>query len=215
MAIDLYYMLESPPCRTVLMVAKHLNIELNLKNVDLDKGEHLKEEFVKLNPCHCVPTIVDNGFVLWESRAIVTYLINTYSPSSTLYPTDPKKRATVDRLLQYDLGTLYKSISDYIFPLFFGGKLEEQNNVKLKETLNLFDKMMAESAYVCGNYLSVADISILASLSLLESIDYPFTDWPNINKWLSNTKKELPYYEEISTKAVDNTRDYLKNLMNK
>jgi len=215
MPIDLYYMLESPPCRTVLMVAKHLNIELNLKNVDLDKGEHLKEEFVKLNPCHCVPTIVDNGFVLWESRAIVTYLINTYSPSSTLYPTDPKKRATVDRLLQYDLGTLYKSISDYIFPLFFGGKLEEQNNVKLKETLNLFDKMMAESAYVCGNYLSVADISILASLSLLESIDYPFTDWPNINKWLSNTKKELPYYEEISTKAVDNTRDYLKNLMNK
>ncbi len=75
--------------------------------------------------------------------------------------------------------------------------------------------MMAESAYVCGNYLSVADISILASLSLLESIDYPFTDWPNINKWLSNIKKELPYYEEISTKAIDNTRDYLKTLMNK
>ncbi len=49
MAIDLYYMLESPPCRTVLMVAKHLNIELNLKNVDLGKREHLKEEFVKVN----------------------------------------------------------------------------------------------------------------------------------------------------------------------
>ncbi len=49
MAIDLYYMLESPPCRTVLMVAKHLNIELNLKSLDLEKGEHLNEEFVKVN----------------------------------------------------------------------------------------------------------------------------------------------------------------------
>jgi glutathione S-transferase len=60
MAIDLYYMLESPPCRTVLMVAKHLNIELNLKNVDLEKGEHLKEEFVKVNKF----TLISNEIIL-------------------------------------------------------------------------------------------------------------------------------------------------------
>jgi glutathione S-transferase len=91
----------------------------------------------------------------------------------------------------------------------------KQNDAKLKETLNLFDKMMAESAYVCGNYLSVADFSILTSLSLLESADYPLTDWPNINKWLSNMKKELPYYEEINAKAIDNTRNYMKTMINK
>jgi len=48
MAIDLYYMLESPPCRTVLMVAKHLDIDLNLKNINLEKKEHLREEFIKV-----------------------------------------------------------------------------------------------------------------------------------------------------------------------
>lgn len=113
MAIDLYYMVESPPCRTVLMVANRLNIELNLKTVDLSKGEHLSPQFVRLNPCHCVPTLVDQDLVLWESRAIITYLVNRYHPSHTLYPTDPKIRATIDKFLNWDLGTFYKSISSF------------------------------------------------------------------------------------------------------
>ena len=114
MTINLYYMLESPPCRTVLMVAKILGIDLNLKSIDLSKGEHLESDFVNLNPCHCVPTIEDNGFVLWESRAIVTYLVNSYSPGHPLYPSDSKSRAIIDMYLQFDLGTLYKNISSYL-----------------------------------------------------------------------------------------------------
>ena len=49
-----------------MMVAKALGIELNLKVVDLQKGEQLKPEFVALNPQHTVPTLVDGDFVLWE-----------------------------------------------------------------------------------------------------------------------------------------------------
>lgn len=67
MTIDLYYMPESPPCRAVEMVAAHLSIPLNLKYLDLSKGEHFtNQDFVMLNPQRVVPTIVDNGFVLWE-----------------------------------------------------------------------------------------------------------------------------------------------------
>jgi len=74
--------------------------------------------------------------------------------------------------------------------------------------------MVSESAYVCGNELSIADISILASISLLESSDYPLTDWVNIIKWRSTLEKELPYYEEINRKAIDNVRQYIKYKMN-
>ena len=117
MPIDLYYMVESPPCRTVLMVANRLNIELNLKTLDLSKGEHLNPEFVELNPFHCVPTIVDEDLVLWESRAIITYLVNRYYPSHSLYPSDSKTRATIDKFLNYDLGTFYKNISSFAVKL--------------------------------------------------------------------------------------------------
>lgn len=44
----LYYMLESPPCRTVMAVARLLGVELELKRIDLSKKEQLNEEFVKV-----------------------------------------------------------------------------------------------------------------------------------------------------------------------
>jgi len=48
--LDFYYMLYSAPCRSILMTARALGLELNKKQVDLDAGEHLKPEFVKINP---------------------------------------------------------------------------------------------------------------------------------------------------------------------
>lgn len=49
MAIDLYYMPASAPCRSIIMLAKELGIELNLKLLDLRNGEHLKPEFVAVS----------------------------------------------------------------------------------------------------------------------------------------------------------------------
>lgn len=76
MPIDLYYISLSPPCRAVLLTAKMVSVELNLKTVNLMTGEQMKPEFVKLNPQHTVPTIDDSGFILTESRAICGYLVN-------------------------------------------------------------------------------------------------------------------------------------------
>jgi glutathione S-transferase len=45
---DLYYVPGSSPCRGVLLVAKALNVNLNLKLVDLHHGEHLKPEYLKV-----------------------------------------------------------------------------------------------------------------------------------------------------------------------
>ena len=49
MTIDFLYVWGSPPCSTVAMVAKAIDLELNFKSVDLVAGEHLKPEFLKVN----------------------------------------------------------------------------------------------------------------------------------------------------------------------
>ena len=48
MSIDFYAMHLSPPCRAVMMTAKELNIDLNFKKTDLNEGQHMTEEFLKV-----------------------------------------------------------------------------------------------------------------------------------------------------------------------
>lgn len=112
--VDLYYYNPSAPCRAVVMTAKVLGVELNLKTLDLMKGEQMSPEFLKINPQHNVPTINDAGFILTESRAIIQYLANKYAKDESLYPKVPKERALVDQRLYFDSGTYYAAFGDYV-----------------------------------------------------------------------------------------------------
>lgn len=60
-----------------------------------------------------MPTLVDEDLIIYESRAIMTYLVNKYGKGNSLYPEDPKARALVDMRLNFDLGTLYNRFADY------------------------------------------------------------------------------------------------------
>ena len=119
MPIDLYYMDVSAPCRAVKMTAKILGVELNMKMTNLMAGEHMKPEFLAINPQHNVPTIDDDGFYLNESKAICGYLVNKYGKDDTLYPKDPKVRALVDQRLYFDMGVLYQRFGlVYVIQIF-------------------------------------------------------------------------------------------------
>lgn len=79
--------------------------------MNLFEKEQLKDHFVKINPQHCVPTLVDDGFVLWESRAIAAYLVEkTHPEGHSLYPSCPKKRAIINQRLHFDCATFYTRV---------------------------------------------------------------------------------------------------------
>jgi glutathione S-transferase len=109
MAPILYMTLLSPPSRAVLITAQALGIELELKNVDLAKGEHRRPEYLQLNPLHTVPTLIDGETIITDSHAINAYLVRKYSSDDKLYPRDHSKRALVDQRLHFDTGILFNS----------------------------------------------------------------------------------------------------------
>lgn len=101
--MKLYYLAVSPPARAVLLGIRNLGLKVELIKLDLFKQEHLRKEFLKLNPTHQIPVLVDDdGFVLCESRAILGYLVNRFRPNNELYPEDARKRALIDQRLYYD-----------------------------------------------------------------------------------------------------------------
>lgn len=116
--VTLYFTAGSPPARAVLLLARYLKVDVELKQVDLRAGEQKTESFAKLNPQGKVPVLVDGDFVLSESRAILAYLVNSRKPGSDLYPTDPKARALVDHRLYYDATSIFDKLIALVVSFF-------------------------------------------------------------------------------------------------
>jgi len=198
MPIDIYSMRLSPPCRAVLMAGRELNIDLNVKTLDLSEGEQLTPEFLKLNPAHTVPTIDDDGFILWESRAIMQYLCNEYAPDSTLYPSEPRARALVDRWLNFDM-SLLQSQREALFTKLFSGVDPPEDKVNaFKNNLKLLDALIGDNKYLVGNNLTIADLSVLSTTVFLEKMDFDVKDYPNFKRWTATLSQQLPYFQDIN-----------------
>jgi len=198
MPIDLYYTRMSGPSRAVWMTARELNIDVKLKPLDLSAQEQLKPEFIKINPAHTVPTIDDNGFSVWESRAIMQYLCNQYAPNSTLYPKDPKKRALVDRTLNFEMG-LQSNVGSVLFAKMMTGVDPPEDKVNaLKNSLKVLDQLIGSNRYVTGDQLTIADLSLLATTTYLDWGDYDLSEYANYKRWFNALKSELKYYQEVN-----------------
>ena len=58
----------------VRAAVNYLDLECKIVSIDLGRGDQLTPEYCALNPNHKMPTLEDDGFVLWESNAILFYL---------------------------------------------------------------------------------------------------------------------------------------------
>lgn len=208
--MDFYYLPGSAPCRSVLMTAKAVGVELNLKKLDLMSGEQMKPEFLKINPQHTIPTLDDNGFALWESRAIMGYLADQYGKDDSFYPKDPKKRAVVNQRLYFDMGTLYQRFADYYYPqILQKAPADPEKLKKMEEGLEFLNQFLAGKKYVAGSEMTIADLSILATISTYELAGYDLKEFSNIDKWYSRISKEAPGIE-LNKQGLEEAKQWFK-----
>ncbi|XP_040064633.1 glutathione S-transferase 1 [Ixodes scapularis] len=209
MSVILYSCEPSAPCRVVRMVAKHIGLPLTIKEVDIPAGDTKKEDFLKLNPAHTVPTMVDGSLVLFESRAIVTYLVDKYAAGSPLYPQDIEKRAVINNLLMFDIGTLYKTMSAYFYPaLLFKKEYDPATEAPMNDALQVLGKLLSDKPYLTGSDISLADIVVAGTLSFVDVADYSLDAHPKVRDYYSALKKDLPYYAEVNDKGIEMFRKY-------
>ncbi|XP_025204057.1 glutathione S-transferase 1-1-like [Melanaphis sacchari] len=215
MTIDFYYTSWSPPCRTVELLASILNIKLNPIVTTPSKGDTQKPEYKQLTPQHTIPTIVDNGFVLSESRAICKYLVEKYGSTTgayckeQLYPKDLQKRATIDHRIDFDLGSLYRRASDYISPVFATGHYGTAAIPKLTAALEILDAYLSRTKWVAGPDITLADIVVVVTISSLEIIGYDLTSYPNVLRWFKTAQETLPNYNEANHKGILGFKEYV------
>ncbi|XP_037811701.1 glutathione S-transferase 1-1-like [Lucilia sericata] len=195
--MDFYYMPPSAPCRAVEMTAKAVGVKLNKKILNLPAGEHLKPEFLKINPQHTIPTLVDGDFALWESRAVMVYLCEKYDKTQKWYPECPKIRAVINQRLYFDMGTLYKSFADYYYPqIMKKAPADPEMLKKVESAFEFFNTFLEGHKFAAGDDVTVADIALLASVTNFEAAKYDMSKYSNVARWYEECKKVVPGYAE-------------------
>jgi len=211
MVIELYNCTGSPPCKAVIFTAKELGIDLKITDLNLLTGEHMKPEFTKINPQHCVPTIVDhsNGLVLWESRAILAYLVNKHAPGHSLYPADAKERALVDKALYFEAGSLYPAQAAAFYGQFFGKPIDEAQVKTYYGKLEILNKTLGDNKYVVGAKKTLADLSLMATLVAAEALGADLSPYSNVARWLKNLRSEIAY-DDLNRELSEGLKAFLK-----
>lgn len=153
---------------------------------------------MQLNPQHTLPTLIDDDFILWDSHAISTYLIEKYAPNDRLYPKDVQQRARVNQRLHFDSGVLFAPLYIANYDVYNGAVEPLPEHIDALHTgLEFLEKFLTDSPYLVGDELTLADLSCLCTVACMQihfSIDAE--RYPNVTAWMDRLS-ELPYYEKL------------------
>lgn len=189
----------SSPANKVRFVANALNLPYEYVRVNLRAGEHMKPEYKQVHPANKIPAIDDDGFVLFESNAIIRYLADKCA--SPLYPKDLKARAVVEQWI--DFGSMHvgaaasKVVYNRIFAPIRGIPIDESS---LKEGLSFLarflpvvDEQLGRSKYLAGDQMTLADINLLALLDPAEIANIDLAPYKNITVWRNSLRTKEFY----------------------
>ena len=170
--IKFYYGSGSPYAWRVQLALEAKGLPYDRKVLSFANQDTRKPEFVALNPRHRVPTIVDGGFTLYESNAIVEYLDEAYKGhGATLFPGDAKKRATVRRLISEVDGYTTPAV-DAVVERLLGAKPEERDAAKIEEArVAMAEELAFMARYLEGDFLvgplSAADFALFPAIGFM------------------------------------------------
>lgn len=204
--MKLYHSVLSSNARKVHVVARLLGTNLELVTLDLSKREQNAPAYLAINPNGRVPTLVDGDFVLWESSAIMQYLCDR-KPGQTLYPTDPRARADVNRWLFWGTGHLSVPVAtlnwENMIKGFFKIGAPDANQVERANRLfatyaKVLDAHLQERQYICQERLTLADVALAAPLMYTQVAKLPLRPFEHVQRWYAHIEK-LPAWQQTKS----------------
>ncbi|MGD2180876.1 glutathione S-transferase family protein [Lusitaniella coriacea] len=210
--LTFYHYPMSPNSRRVWIAL--LEKELPFEEVVLKlNGDQLQPEFLEISPFHHIPALVDDGFSLVESQAILDYLEAKY-PTPSLRPTEPKALGIVQMVRMATINELAPAMSPMVSQMMGmrtpePEKLEESKQ-KLAVVLKFFEGLLEGKSYFGGDSLSLADITAGVSIPWLPQLGMPLDDYPQVIAWRDRVQSR-PSWE--TTKPTPEMIAQLKALM--
>ncbi|KAJ7098529.1 glutathione S-transferase [Mycena belliarum] len=181
-------------CGLIAMVLAEKQIPFELVLVDMAKGDHKTPEYVAKHPFGQVPMIDDDGFILYESRAICRYLAEKYADRGTpLIPTSLPAKALFEQAASIEFANFHplvgKIMLEAIYKMHNNLPPDEavltQAKSDLAAKLDVYEVILSTQNYLGGNEFTLADLFHLAfAPSLAQQGHNIMADrGPNVTRW--------------------------------
>ena len=148
----------SQPARSVAWFAAYAKSDVEVRTVEIVKGEQKHPDYVAKFPSGQVPTYEEGDFYLEESSAILQYLADGHA----IVPKDKKQQAKVQQYIAANMAKVRKLTMELVAPCFFAkpedvAALAKKGIETVTPVLKAYDALLAKQSFVAGDTLSLAD----------------------------------------------------------
>ncbi len=161
-------------------------------------------EYRALNPNGLVPTMDEDGFVLWESNAIVRYLAAKHS-AGNLWPVDLRIRAEADRWMEWQNTTLWPALRPVFWNLIRTPVDQrdpdemEASRLKSAHVLGILDAHLATRAFVAGDDFTMGDIPVGCGVWRWMALPIERPPLPNLQRWFDALAQRPAFAKTVMT----------------
>lgn len=192
----------------VHVVLNELNVPYEAINANEPGTKTRTKEFLKVNPRGAVPVLVDDGHVIREGAAILTYLLDKHK--SPLLPQSGFERATALEWLGFANATVHPAYGKAFFVM---KKVQDKATQEalykpIFESINKLwaeiDERLAKQPYVCGKDITVADILLTVIANWAGYFPAGSVSFgPNVKRLLKEVSSRPAYQKALKAEQVE------------
>jgi GST-like protein len=201
MAITLYTA-ATPNGWKISIALEEMGLPYEVRVIDLGQKEQKAAWYLKLNPNGRIPTLVDGGFAVFESGAILIYLAEK---TGKFLPRDVQGRSRVIQWLMFQMANVGPMMGQAnVFVRYFHEKIQSVIDRYHREVVRLFavlDTQLATHEYVAGDY-SIADMASYPWIVPYKNQGQNIDDFPHLKRWME-TIGARPATERAYAKAKE------------
>lgn len=177
--------------------------EIGLPYVRRDVGGAfgMDAAYLALNPNALIPTIEDDGLVLWESNAILRYLAARHAPER-FWPADPAARAQADKWMDWQFE--YAAAQGPAFLNLIRRAPAERDEAAIQraatragEMMKLLDDALARLPWLSGEDFGIGDIPMGVYAHTWFTLDIERPDMPHVTAWYDRLKTRPGFAEQV------------------
>ncbi|KAJ7611103.1 glutathione S-transferase [Mycena polygramma] len=217
--LKLYGMHQASTTRRIATVLHELQVPFELHEVNILKGESKLPAYLEMQPFGQIPCIDDDGFILYESRAICRYLAAKY-PAANLMPspTDLKAYALFEQAASIELTNFDPTAARWGLEMVIKPTIRSEKGdnavaaeqlAVLEKKLEVYEAILGKQRYLAGETLTLADLFHLPYAPMLAAGGCDImTRTPNVARWYNELIARPSWLVYDSKDGVKTTTSY-------